>query len=233
MSLVCYMREDELPKDPWAWRKYGQKPIKGSPHPRSYYKCSTWSDCPARRKVEKCKTQENTYIVTYEGEHNHAKPTSNKNVVVGTSQRKSPETGLHSMEEVGSSTNITNSGSPNVVMLHIDHPESSNAQVLADQSKTPYPEVELLESQSLVVEDVGSSSNVRNLGSHNKMILQFEEPQSSNVTGVVGDSNLPYSETGFIGSFDDNDDILIPNITTWSEDYLMDFNRLNGVAIFP
>ncbi|AES88295.1 WRKY family transcription factor [Medicago truncatula] len=44
----------------WAWRKYG------------YYKCSTQVDCPASRKVEKCKTQENTYIVTYEGEHNHA-----------------------------------------------------------------------------------------------------------------------------------------------------------------
>jgi hypothetical protein len=200
---------------------------------RSYYKCSTWSDCPARRKVEKCKTQENTYIVTYEGEHNHAKPTFNKNVVVGTSQRKSPETGLHSAEEAGSSTNIANLGLPNMVMLQIDHPESSNAQVLADQSKILYPEMELLESQLPVVEEVGSSSNFRNLGSHNKMIMQFDEPQSSNVTGVVGDSNLPYSETGLIGSFDDNDDILIPNITAWSEDYLMDFNRLNGGAIFP
>ena len=187
----------------------------------------------ARRKVEKCKTQENTYIVTYEGEHNHAKPTLNKNVVVGTSQRKSPKTGLHSAEEVGSSTNITNSGSPNVVMLQIDHPESSNAQALADQPKTSYPKMKLLESQLPGVEEVGSSSNVRNLGSHNKMILQFDERQSSNVTGVVGSSNLPYSEIGFIGSFDDNDNILIPNITAWSEDYLMNFNRLNGGALFP
>ena len=187
----------------------------------------------ARRKVEKCKTQENTYIVTYEGEHNHAKPTLNKNVVVGTSQRKSPKTGLHSAEEVGSSTNITNSGSSNVVMLQSDHPESSNAQVLVDQSKILYSEMELLESQLPAAKEVGSSSNVRNLGSHNKMIMQFDEPQSSNVTGVAGDSNLPYSETGFIGSFDDNDDILIPNITAWSEDYLMDFNCLNGGALFP
>jgi hypothetical protein len=120
-----------------------------------------------------------------------------------------------------------------MVMLQIDHPESSNTQVLADQSKILYPEIELLESHLPSVEEVGSSLNARNLGSHNKMIMQFDEPQSRNVTGVVDDSNLPYSETGFIGSFDDNDDILIPNITAWSEDYLMDFNRLNGGAIFP
>jgi hypothetical protein len=26
-----------VPSDLWAWRKYGQKPIKGSPHPRYVY----------------------------------------------------------------------------------------------------------------------------------------------------------------------------------------------------
>lgn len=27
--------ESAPPSDSWAWRKYGQKPIKGSPYPRS------------------------------------------------------------------------------------------------------------------------------------------------------------------------------------------------------
>ncbi|KAI5077647.1 hypothetical protein GOP47_0007471 [Adiantum capillus-veneris] len=31
----------DIPVDDYSWRKYGQKPIKGSPHPRGYYKCST------------------------------------------------------------------------------------------------------------------------------------------------------------------------------------------------
>nr|QWQ79547.1 WRKY transcription factor protein 29 [Zanthoxylum armatum] len=35
--------ESAPPSDSWAWRKYGQKPIKGSPYPRSasYYNTTT------------------------------------------------------------------------------------------------------------------------------------------------------------------------------------------------
>ncbi|KAJ4961312.1 hypothetical protein NE237_021222 [Protea cynaroides] len=34
----------DIPTDEYSRRKYGQKPFKGSPHPRGYYKCSTVSD---------------------------------------------------------------------------------------------------------------------------------------------------------------------------------------------
>ncbi|GJN35378.1 hypothetical protein PR202_gb24147 [Eleusine coracana subsp. coracana] len=63
----------DIPTDEYSWRKYGQKPIKGSPHPRGYYKCSSVRGCPARKHVERCVDDPTMLIVTYEGEHNHTR----------------------------------------------------------------------------------------------------------------------------------------------------------------
>ncbi|KAL6527370.1 WRKY transcription factor 7 [Orobanche gracilis] len=66
------MKMADIPPDDFSWRKYGQKPIKGSPHPRGYYKCSSVRGCPARKHVERALDDPTMLIVTYEGEHHHA-----------------------------------------------------------------------------------------------------------------------------------------------------------------
>ncbi|KAG9457867.1 hypothetical protein H6P81_002375 [Aristolochia fimbriata] len=62
------------PSDLWSWRKYGQKPIKGSPYPRGYYRCSTSKGCSAKKQVERCRTDASKLIITYTSSHNHPGP---------------------------------------------------------------------------------------------------------------------------------------------------------------
>lgn len=82
-------REDEVAKveqvprveqgksdDGYNWRKYGQKQVKGSENPRSYYKC-TFANCPTKKKVERNLDGYITEIV-YKGSHNHAKPSTRR-----------------------------------------------------------------------------------------------------------------------------------------------------------
>ncbi|KAK8540416.1 hypothetical protein V6N13_008838 [Hibiscus sabdariffa] len=87
-----------VPSDLWAWRKYGQKPIKGSPHPRGYYRCSSSKGCSARKQVERSRTDPNMLVITYTSEHNHPWPTQ-RNALAG-STRSQP-----SKAKIGSPSN--------------------------------------------------------------------------------------------------------------------------------
>ncbi|XP_039061542.1 WRKY transcription factor 28-like [Hibiscus syriacus] len=62
-------------EDGYRWRKYGQKAVKNSPYPRSYYRCTT-QKCTVKKRVERSYQDPSTVITTYEGQHNHPLPTS-------------------------------------------------------------------------------------------------------------------------------------------------------------
>ncbi|KAF3497220.1 hypothetical protein DY000_02054886 [Brassica cretica] len=67
---------DKPAGDGYNWRKYGQKQVKGSEFPRSYYKCTN-PGCPVKKKVERSLDGQVTEII-YKGQHNHEPPQNNK-----------------------------------------------------------------------------------------------------------------------------------------------------------
>jgi hypothetical protein len=62
-------------KDGFRWRKYGQKPVKNSPFPRHYYKC-TIEGCTAKKHVETFTdpSGQTKYKSIFIGEHMHDSP---------------------------------------------------------------------------------------------------------------------------------------------------------------
>ncbi|KAJ1443866.1 WRKY domain [Sesbania bispinosa] len=81
-ALTSTINGDRPSYDGYNWRKYGQKQVKGSEYPRSYYKC-THPNCPVKKKVERSYDGQIAEIV-YKGEHNHPKPQLPKRNSTGT-----------------------------------------------------------------------------------------------------------------------------------------------------
>ncbi|URD98100.1 WRKY transcription factor [Musa troglodytarum] len=84
---------DRNAHDGYNWRKYGQKAVKGSEYPRSYYKC-THPKCPVKKKVE-CSVDGQVTEIIYKGQHNHQCPIPNKR----TKEANSFPGGLNGMNE--------------------------------------------------------------------------------------------------------------------------------------
>ncbi|KAL7091287.1 hypothetical protein ACP275_12G095900 [Erythranthe tilingii] len=62
--------EVDLLEDGYRWRKYGQKAVKNSPFPRSYYRCTN-SKCTVKKRIERSSDDPSVVITTYEGQHCH------------------------------------------------------------------------------------------------------------------------------------------------------------------
>ncbi|KAL3823968.1 hypothetical protein ACJIZ3_019997 [Penstemon smallii] len=68
-AFVTKSEVDHL-EDGYRWRKYGQKAVKNSPFPRSYYRCTN-SKCIVKKRVERSSEDPSVVITTYEGQHCH------------------------------------------------------------------------------------------------------------------------------------------------------------------
>ncbi|EMS57016.1 putative WRKY transcription factor 57 [Triticum urartu] len=68
-AFVTKSEVDHL-EDGYRWRKYGQKAVKNSPFPRSYYRCTN-SKCTVKKRVERSSEDPSVVITTYEGQHCH------------------------------------------------------------------------------------------------------------------------------------------------------------------
>ncbi|KAK1318012.1 putative WRKY transcription factor 20 [Acorus calamus] len=78
LTLVVIERSSE---DGYNWRKYGQKLVKGSEFPRSYYKC-THPNCQVKKQFERSYDGHITDIM-YKGSHDHPKPQPSRRLAVG------------------------------------------------------------------------------------------------------------------------------------------------------
>ncbi|KAG0458089.1 hypothetical protein HPP92_022981 [Vanilla planifolia] len=86
----AFMTKSEVDhlEDGYRWRKYGQKAVKNSPYPRSYYRCTT-QRCPVKKRVERSYQDPSVVITTYEGQHTHVCPA---NVRAGSHMLADPST---------------------------------------------------------------------------------------------------------------------------------------------
>ncbi|KAL0026377.1 hypothetical protein WJX79_004336 [Trebouxia sp. C0005] len=91
-ELLRVVTEGDTYDDGYRWRKYGQKVVKGNPHPRSYYKC-TASGCFVRKHVEMSGDEANQLVTTYEGMHNHPIPPATSGASRGAMGRRSSLSG--------------------------------------------------------------------------------------------------------------------------------------------
>ncbi|KAL2466925.1 putative WRKY transcription factor 20 [Abeliophyllum distichum] len=71
-DCVSSITAERTSDDGYNWRKYGQKLVKGSEFPRSYYKC-TYPSCEVKKIFERSPSGQITEIV-YKGSHDHPKP---------------------------------------------------------------------------------------------------------------------------------------------------------------
>ncbi|XP_044494300.1 WRKY transcription factor 22-like [Mangifera indica] len=170
---VCQVPEEGLSSDVWAWRKYGQKPIKGSPYPRGYYRCSSSKGCLARKQVERHRSDPGMFIVTYTAEHNHPAPTHRNSLAGSTRQKPVTPQG-----QTTTSTTTSDSNKP---------PSSSSSEKPTFSSSSPTTSLEV--EKELVPQSANTERRELELD-----MLEDEEEEKN-----LGFSDVGISDDFFVG----------------------------------
>ncbi|KAL0710461.1 hypothetical protein Bca4012_017439 [Brassica carinata] len=154
--------------DGYGWRKYGQKQVKKSENPRSYFKC-TYPNCVSKKIVETASDGQITEII-YKGGHNHPKPEFTRRPSGSTS--------------ISSSANARRVFNPSSVVSET-HDQSESSSISFDYSdleqksfKSEYGEIDEEEEQPEIKrlkregEDEGMSVEVSRGVKEPKVVVQ-------------------------------------------------------------
>lgn len=127
LSTLC---TDKPAGDGYNWRKYGQKQVKASEYPRSYYKC-TFINCPVKKKVE-CSPNGQVTEITYKGQHNHELPLPNKRTKGGGDRSRTVN--AEAKVDPGFLGQTESSRSEEIVPYHLVPTDQLSTQLLPRQS---------------------------------------------------------------------------------------------------
>ncbi|XP_018473509.1 probable WRKY transcription factor 25 isoform X2 [Raphanus sativus] len=158
--------------DGYGWRKYGQKQVKKSENPRSYFKC-TYPNCVSKKIVETASDGQITEII-YKGGHNHPKPEFTKRPSGSTSISSSSSSLAHGRRMFNPSSVVSET-----------HDHSENSSISFDYSdlerkgfKSEYGEIDEEEEQPVIQrlkregEDEGMSVEVSRGVKEPKVVVQ-------------------------------------------------------------
>ncbi|KAL8055883.1 hypothetical protein ABFX02_04G083900 [Erythranthe guttata] len=149
-------------EDGYNWRKYGQKQVKGSENPRSYYKC-TYPNCPTKKKVERSNLDGAITEIVYKGSHNHPKPQSTRKSSSSTSANQSYN-------------NNNNNNSHFINEIIQEHSYGSNSMGKIDS---------LENSNSISVDDDDLEQSSAKKSGHGEIEIDDEEPLQKRWKGEI------------------------------------------------